>query len=526
MSEERVRQLLRRDAARQWRSTPDLWPSVRRRVVQGLEPDTHQTIRGRSWPVELAKMAAGAAVVALVAVVLGAIYSGQQANLPGVGEEGPVPSGGEIVTEGETLITRWNDDLQGRELLSVDAETGEPADRFAPVFLGTSGMDTPVGISPDGRTLAAISADQSIDRPYAGGTQVWPRANRLTMVDTATGEARTHSLPDDGWVPLSPSPQFSPDGETLALVYERDDGATVMLFDAATAELISEHSLGGRLGFLAFHPDGEELVAYSQTIAVEPGASRPEPPRVTLLDAATLDPIRSETLGGITSGWWCSDNCDAPLGEREVAGWNPGIVMGPDGEYLYVAHVDQPVIEQIGLRDGSVNVIGYEITPDKPDEVESRSGSGGYAMARIAAGGDNIYLLFGGADAFTIGFVELNLAEQDATVRSSGNAPDTGIPADWMELAPDRPGVFLAGRESVIRYDADQDGFEERFSDWTVHPSFTLDGEPILLAIQREGDETALGVVDPVSLEVEESWSSDDRTQWAGLPTWDRLVDE
>ncbi|MFP3907230.1 MAG: putative bifunctional diguanylate cyclase/phosphodiesterase, partial [Acidimicrobiales bacterium] len=110
--------------AREWPSPPDLWPSVEATLQQRFhagpgaawpredapaETQTGQATPAeslepaRSWPRELGKMAAGAALVALLALVLAAVYSGQHGALPGVGEEDVAPAGGEVVTGDELL---------------------------------------------------------------------------------------------------------------------------------------------------------------------------------------------------------------------------------------------------------------------------------------------------------------------------------------------------------------------------------------------------------------------------------------
>lgn len=541
MSDERIQRLLRREAARQWRSTPDLWPSIQASIEQrssgatglaGQESDGRGSGSGqsaaagrreqtRSWPRELGKMAAGAAFVALFAAALAAVFSGQQSILPGGESPEDEAPGVEIVTSGETLITRWNDQRSGYELVAVDAGTGKEVDRLPPVYLGSSGMNTPVGVSPDGSRLAAIGADSGIEGPYAGGVQIWPRANRLKLVDTENGETEDYPLPDDGWVPSSPAPTFSPDGEALALIYERGDGATIMLFDAETAELLGERTFDERLGYLSFHDDGEQLIVYGQEVGVDPGVTRPGPPMVTALDAKTLEPSWSVTIEDIASGWWCESNCDARLEERETAGWNPGVTMGPWGEYLYVAHVDHPAIERIDLRDQSIETIEYDIAPDKPDEVDYQMpDSGGFSMVRIGPDRDRSYLLFGGADAHTVGFVELDLSEDRASVRTSGNAPETGVPAHWIELSPDGSNVLFGGHRFVSSFETES-GFQgDPLLEWSVRTGMTLEGEPILLAMQQQGSETRLSAVNPDSMELVNEWTAGEQTQWAGMPAW------
>lgn len=468
-------------------------------------------------------MVAGATVIVFIGLVLATVYSGQQGTLPGVGEESPDHGSPEVVTEGETFAYRWDDEEEHYELVVVDVRTGQQSDRIPEIALGSRpGMMFPVGLSKDGRLAATVSGDEVIESPQAGGTMLWPRVDLLTIIDTASGEVAEQPLPGDGWVPLSPPLRFSPDGETLALVYDRVEGATIMLFDTETAELKTERVIGERLGFMTFHPDGESLVIFSQEIGDESGVTEPPPPRIATLDAETLEIDWSKQVDGVATGWRCVENCDEPIQDRVTIGWNPGITMDPAGEHLYIAHPDQPVVDVIGLQDQSRTSVEYDITPDEPDDTDAHLGHIGYVMARLMPGSNDIYLLFGGANAFTIGLALVDLEAGSGSIRLTGNHAESGVPGEWIVVLPDGSGVILGAHGSLIRFDAEQETVQEEFSDWSAYPSLTLDGEPILLG-SNDIDTSApkLGVVDPDTLEVVAEWDPESGNyQWANLPGW------
>jgi WD40 repeat protein len=190
-----------------------------------------------------------------------------------------------------------------------------------------------VTFSPDGKTLATTS--------YDGTIKLWdPISGRLNGGAPIGGR---------GW-----SLAYSPDGKTLAVGQE---SGLVILFDVATGALVAKLSgQNAHVRSLAFHPDGQTLVAATD----EPDQS------IHLWDLITLkekEPLTGHT-SGINSCAWRADGgvlASCGLSDGTVRLWDIGaspprcktmqlipdgtiwlhsLALSPEGRYLATANPD------------------------------------------------------------------------------------------------------------------------------------------------------------------------------------------
>lgn len=306
-------------------------------------------------------------------------------------------------------------------------DTGDP---FSPAALGPV-LSAPDGaartsgaavLSPDGRTLAAGSAD--------GAVYVWD----VTDPGHAIGP-RVLAGPTD----LVESVAFSPDGRLLAAA---SDDTTVTLWDLESADP-SGRRLTGPTNYVmsvAFSADGDTLAAGSvdKTVRLwdvsDPADPLPLGGPLTgpssYVNAVAFSPDgRVLAAGGDDQTIWLWDVTDrrAPALLAESVAWQDGVLymlaFSPDGELLAAA-----------AGDGTVRI--WDVSdPSDPARFASLAGAQGRLYA-VGFSADGAGLAAGGADRL----IRLYAVDPETAARAVCAASATGLPLteeEWSRHLPD-----------------------------------------------------------------------------------------
>lgn len=237
------------------------------------------------------------------------------------------------------VMMGWDTEL-GAVIRSVDPATGLDAPGRAPIPLSRDrrlATIAPHALSADGRRIAAFDSQGDTCYDYAGGSACGPRSETLFLVDTMTWQSRTIALEAFGWVGY---PVFDRIGDRLAFTVQTAGGQSLILLDAATGRTISRAVLDLKPSYLGFGPEGS-LFIYGQPESDRPGLSRPGAPRVQLRGGEALAVLWETTLDGVTSGHWCSGNCDGEHSQQVTEMWWPGVALSADGGALFIVHADE-----------------------------------------------------------------------------------------------------------------------------------------------------------------------------------------
>ncbi|MBI3733634.1 MAG: hypothetical protein HY259_09290 [Chloroflexi bacterium] len=437
-----------------------------------------------------------------------------------------VPPPGDAV-----LLSVLDQQEQRREIRLVDPATGQKIPGYPPIKAAHAAF------SPDGQKLAAIEyGGQSC--VTAGGSLCVPVV--LHLVDIQTWHevtAALPALPPSGWAePIA----FSPDNARLALVYQETDAGALMLFDTSQARLIAQRPLDFRVAQMAFAADGKMLSLYGQPDGPHFGEVKPPPPRILLVDGATLDLKWNQTLADIVSGSWCLETCDQSHELRLSVSWRPAALFSRDGGRLTIVHADSERLTTVDLSARTVRTVEiraarswFEQLLDLTAGVAEAKGGfvGAYKTAVILPDGKTLYLLGQMMNAArdsqgrwdttyaTTGLhvIDTQSGRQTATRESSSK---------WIKLTADGATLLLTGNDVQNNwwsevYDTRTLQRVARLDQWEVTPSRRLDGQPILLASQPLRRQPQLAVLDPRTFAVLHIWSADTFDFWPSAIVWE-----
>ena len=434
------------------------------------------------------------------------------------------------------LLIGWDDAL-GRVVRAVDPLTGRDAPGYAPLPFD-DGRDndfiTSAAVSPGVHRLAILDTSGQLCYAYAGGETCGPRSSAVYLLDVAAWTIRPVPLTPDGWVgPLA----FSPDGERLALSVRDDDGGnTLWLLDAAGGTTLATAALPFTPSQLGFGPDAATLVAYGQPEGERPGMTPPPPPRVLLLDAATLAPVWATTLSEISSGHWCAAQCDAGHGVMEMVSRVPGVVLSPDGERLLIAHADAARLTTVDLRQRDVATVAISRPVTWLERLLAATAGVAHAKgptdslaryvalspdgSRLYLGGYDFGMSADGAGGWTVSETFPPLQVLDAATGEVLQERDAR--AYWLQLTPDGARLLLRDLfANVIVTDV--------LNAATLAPVGHIEGQDVLLARDLAGGVAFVGqsirqsqsrftLFDPAGLAVVAQWSADGPAWVVAMP--------
>ena len=434
------------------------------------------------------------------------------------------------------LLIGWDDAL-GRVVRAVDPLTGWDAPGYARLPFD-DGRDSdfipPTAVSADGRRLAIVDAGGQLCYAYAGGETCGPRSSAVYLVDVAAWAIRAVPLTPDGWVGLL---AFSPDGGRLALSVRDDDGGnTLRLLNATDGTMLATTALPFTPSQLGFGPDAATLVAYGQPEGEQPGITPPPPPRVLLLDVATLAPVWAATLNEVSSGHWCAAQCDAGHGVMEMVSRMPGVVLSPDGGRLLIAHADAARLTTVDLRQRAVVTvaIGRSMTwlerllAATADVAHAKGPTDSLARyvalspdgARLYLGGYDFDMSADGAGGWTVSETFPPLQVIDPGTGEVLQERDAR--AYWLQLTPDGARLLLRDLSAnVIVTDV--------FDAATLATVGHIEGQDVLLARDLAGGVAFVGqsvrqsqsrftLFDPLSLAAVAQWSADGPAWVVAMP--------
>ena len=459
------------------------------------------------------------------------------APVPAAPAPSAIPPTPTLPPQSPMVIMGWDYEL-GSVIRAIDPATGQDAPGRAPLVLGAdraAPYAAPYAVAPDGRRLAAFDAQGDTCYDFAGGSACGPRSETLVLLDTTTWQHRTVPLGAFGWVG---APLFDAGGRRLAFSLQTAEGHALMLLDAATGETVAQATLNLKPLFVGFGPEGT-VVVYGQPETEQPGMTRPGAPRVQLRDGATLAVLWQTTLDGLTSGHWCSDQCDAGHGTLVTEMWWPGVALSADGGTLIILHADEERLTTVDLaaRTTASRAVGGQQARLGRLLTWLLDATAGVAHAKGPMNGmtRQVVLSPDGARLFTIGtgletemgensnysVTETRLPVQLIDVASGAIMVASEVTGHTLRLSADGRRVFVAEwgeRWPVTRVlDAATLALLDELDGPTVRLAPDTAGQLHLVGEQTINGGTTLSLLDAESLATLAEWRTDGQTQWAAL---------
>ena len=340
----------------------------------------------------------------------------------------------------------------------------------------------------------------------------------------------TSPLPADGRAVLF---AYNPDSTRLALTYLRrsDDGKqqknTLMVFDAATGNVLSQTDLAFKPSLLEYGSEGSELIVYGAAEGPVIRVSKPGPPQLLLLDAATLQVNWEREFQDLVSGRWCITNCEQELQFREHESWELAVVLSEDRRTLHIVHAADERITTVDLDARSVS--GTEIRTARSwaerlldltaAAVEAKGWPEGVTRAAaLSPDGTRLYVLTHETSGL-IGARPKSRGLRVIDIETGREMATRETKAEEIRFTPDGTRLLLDSRDgsstALEVLDAESLDIVATLSDWRVQPTRNLDGASMMLATRLlEETTTRFAVLDPETFEVVDSWLGASQSRW------------
>jgi len=437
-------------------------------------------------------------------------------------------------------LLAWNANSGRYEARPVDPSTGRDLPDRVPIGAGGElGFAWYNAFSQDGRKFASFEAKgERVCWDFGGGSGLCGTNEAvLHLIDLQNWTGITAPLPSNGRAVLF---TYSPDSTRVALTYLRrsDDGKqqknTLMVFDAATGDVLSQTDLAFKPSLLEYGSEGSELIVYGAAEGPVIRVSKPGPPQLLLLDAATLQVNWERKFPDLVSGYWCVTNCELELQHRDYVNWEPAVILSDDQRKLYIVHAADDRITTVDLDDRTLQETEIRVARSWMERlldltagvVEAKGWPEGVTRAAaLSPDGARLYVLTHETRAFRSESGTLlrtlpgSLGLRVIHVKTGRVTSTRDTEADEIRFTPDGKHLLLDSRDGSSTMleilDAESLDSVATLGQWRVRLARDLAGEPIMLATRAlEETTTRFAVLDPETFEVVESWLGPNRAYW------------
>jgi hypothetical protein len=272
--------------------------------------------------------------------------------------------------------------------------------------------------------------------------------------------------------------------------------------------------------------DGATLLLYGARLGAEPGISPPDPPRLLLLDAKSLEIKWDQPLPDLVSGDWCLEKCATSHEQRLFVYWQPAVVLAPDRRQLYIVHANTDRLTALDFETQAVRQVELQLAQSWFEQflaltagvAQAKGGAeGAIKKAVVSPDGRQLYVVGqtmqatwdeqgywqGKDESLGLQVIEIESGQQIATYESQATdiklTPDGGhlLLYGWGERGQRWTEVLAASTLEKLAY----------LGRWEVVETRRLDGQPITLASRFEAGYTLLAVLDPQAFDILHTWS-------------------
>jgi len=436
-----------------------------------------------------------------------------------------------IPVESSLPLYIWNNAQRRYEIHLIDPATGGDMPGFLPLIVSNHTDLTGSNIlSASHQKLAVVAVNGEYCYPIGRGTSCTGRADTLHIINRRIWHQVTIALPGKGWVG---SVFFSPNENNLVLILNETKTSTVMLIDTSTGKLITQQTIPFQPSVSGYTHNG--IVVFGQPLGSKPGISKPDSPRILLLDAKTLEVKWEQTLPNIVSGDWCLKNCDASFSEETFASWVPAVVLSTERDQLYIIHANEDQLTTVDFNARTVHTI--EIQEKRSFLDIFMAWSAGVAKAKgnsngvfktgvLSPDGTRLYVI--GQTMNSIPAAEEEPQETEQSLGVEVIDVDRGqrlsradVEASWIKFTPDGTHLLLGrwAQRGIHVLDAGSLESVVDIKKWDLVSTLEVTGQPMILVSQSDQAQTQLAILDPITFATSHSWSlNTSYASWVSTP--------